>query len=213
MPPFNNHIIIITLFFTFVTTFCHCYITLTKYFPVKVAIKIPLTYYIKNDILYNEKVVKFMDCTKLSCRKTNEILENNSIATLSVVTTSGDPYVVPVIYAYYNDCDELEFYLPLDEDNNTLISAIRNNDDVVLTVSECRSCNSRIYGRQATCSYVTVYGEAEIITNCPDANAILRFIRCYSGENQRYLDRYFCDNNIALVRICPNRIVGQKFSF
>lgn len=154
-----------------------------------------------------------MDCTKLSCRKTNEILENNSIATLSVVTTSGDPYVVPVIYAYYNDCDESEVYIPIDSDDNTLINAINSNDDVVLTVTECKSCNSRIYGRQLTCSYVTVYGDAEIITNCPDSRAILNFIRCYSSENARFLDRYFCDNNITLIRICPRRIVGQKYSF
>ena len=154
-----------------------------------------------------------MDCTKLSCRKTKEILENNSIATLQVVTTSNEPYVVPVIYAYYNDCDESEFYVPIDTNNNTLICAINNNNNVALTVSECRSCNSRIYGRQVTCSYVTVYGNADIIIDCPDSSAILNFIRSYSSENERYLDRYFCNNNIALIRICPKRIVGQKIVF
>lgn len=213
MPPFNNHIIIITFFFTFVTTFCYCYICFTNYLVIKVSFTITLTYYIKNNILYNEKVVKIMDCTKLSSRKTNEILENNSIGTLQVVTPNNEPYVVPVIYAYYNDCDESEFYVPIDEDNNTLMCSINNNNSVALTVSECRSCNSRIYGRQVTCSYATAYGNADIITNCPDSSAILNFIRSYSPENERYLARYFCNSNIALVRICPKRIVGKKIIF
>ena len=52
-----------------------------------------------------------MDCTKLSSRKTNEILENNSIGTLQVVTPNNEPYVVPVMYAYYTDYDESEFYV------------------------------------------------------------------------------------------------------
>lgn len=154
-----------------------------------------------------------MNCNELSKCEICEILENNSLASISVVTPNNNPYVIPILYGYDNDCGDSIFYFVVNNTNSLLLDSINQNNNVAILVQEHFACSSRIYGDQINFSSVIAYGTASYVNDCCDKQKIIQFISNTSSENQRFLSKYINTSDAIVIKVCVNRITSKRYVF
>ena len=133
--------------------------------------------------------------------KERDIIQSSRVARLGSVDRKGRPLVVPVCYAYTNNC----IYTPIDkkpkkvqEGDLKRVKNIRSNPEVSILLDGYGEDWSKLY-------YLIIYGTAAIIESGDEYHISLRAL---CEKYSQYVDMKLEDAGLPVIRIKPGRIIS-----
>jgi PPOX class probable F420-dependent enzyme len=133
--------------------------------------------------------------------KERHIIRSSRVARLGSVDRKGQPLVVPVCYAYTNNC----IYTPIDkkpkkvqEGDLKRVKNIRSNPEVSVLLDRYGEDWSKLY-------YLIIYGKGEIIEYGDEYH---RSLRALCEKYDQYVEMKLEDAGLPVIRIKPDRIIS-----
>jgi len=133
--------------------------------------------------------------------KERDIIQSSRVARLASVDPKGQPLVVPVCYAYTNNC----IYTPVDkkpkkvqEGDLKRLKNIRSNPEVSILLDRYGEDWSKLY-------YLIIYGTAAIIES---GNEYSISLRALCEKYSQYVDMKLEDAGLPVIKIKPVRIIS-----
>lgn len=133
--------------------------------------------------------------------KERYIILSSRVARLGSVDREGRPLVVPVCYAYMNNC----IYTPIDkkpkrvqEGDLKRVKNIRSNPEVSILLDRYGEDWGKLY-------YLIIYGKAEIIESGDEYHISLRAL---CEKYSQYVEMKLDEAGLPVIRIKPDRIIS-----
>lgn len=144
---------------------------------------------------------------QMSDNEVEELIKSTDHGVLSVTTSEGYPYGVPLNYGYIDG----KFYFHSTSGESLKIDSINENPEVSLTIiGDYKTIAEDLTGKYAS---VIVFGKAKVITDTEEKkDAMLKMMSFIVPEMIEKVKSHCLDNSYAysMIELTPENITGKK---